>query len=460
MYSSTGGASIMKLVNWLTVALCAPLVITCVELMAISVALRQIIQEFSSTIETAQWLISAYTLGIASFLIVIGRLADLYGRRRLLIIGIVLFGLISALATVSMTMPQLIACRFIQGVASSMISTTVISIITHHFPKEIRSSMIAKWSISIGVGLSAGPLVGAMLIYFFSWRAIFFINIPACLWALYLVVRYIPESKDLNATIKINWFEAIVLSLFMLALISLLSEIGVVSWHSVFMVVAFLVVISSGLILAINHFLKRSSLIDFSLFRLKNFSGAVFSGTISYFYMYAWLFVLGVFLQEGLHLSPIRVGLTFIAFSIASAITAQYLKYFIARFSGKQSMQSGFLLAMLSFLWMWTITVSTPMSELIFMFAMLGASITMVNVPSMTVATQHIPPEKVGVASGTIFTLRWFGGTLGVALTTLIFYFFSETKHSLEAGLHYSCLWLVLVTLMGFIFTSRMIQQT
>ncbi len=450
----------MKLVNWLTIALCAPLVITCVELMAISIALRQIMQEFSSTIETAQWLISAYTLGIASFLIVIGRLADLYGRRRLLIIGVVLFGLISALATVSMTMPQLIACRFIQGVASSMISTTVISIITHHFPKEIRSSMIAKWSISIGVGLSAGPLVGAMLIYFFSWRAIFFINVPACFWALYLVVRYIPESKDFNATIKINWFEAIILSLFMLALISLLSEIGVVSWHSAFMVVAFLAVISSGLILAINHFLKRSSLIDFSLFRLKNFSGAVFSGTISYFYMYAWLFVLGVFLQEGLHLSPIRVGLTFIAFSIASAITAQYLKYFIARFGSKQSMQSGFLLAMLSFLWMSTITASTPMSELIIMFAMLGVSITMVNVPSMTVATQHIPLEKVGVASGTIFTLRWFGGTLGVALTTLIFYFFSETKHSLEAGLYYSCLWLVLITFLGFVFTSRMIRQT
>lgn len=156
----------MKLVNWLTVALCAPLVITCVEIMAISVALRQIMQEFSSTIETAQWLISAYTLGIASFLIVVGRLADLYGRRRLLIIGVVLFGLASVLATVSMTMPQLIACRFIQGVASSMISTTVISIITHHFPKEIRGSMIAKWSISLGVGLSVGPLVGGLLIYF------------------------------------------------------------------------------------------------------------------------------------------------------------------------------------------------------------------------------------------------------------------------------------------------------
>lgn len=433
----------------LLLALCLPVMIACIDIMAVSVALNPIMRELHAALGELQWLISAYTLGTASFLIVIGKLADLHGRRRSLLLGIIFFGVSSFIAMLTHSILILIFCRFLQGVASSMMMVTVISIITHHFPKEIRGNIIAKWATSLGIGMSLGPLVGGLLIHFFNWRAIFLINIPICLFCCILVLKFISESRDEGLRIKINWFEAFLLNLSLLLLVGILSEGAVLGWHSSVILILTAIFVACLVFFLLFESRQKHPLIDVSLFGLTNFAGASSCGFLSYFCMYAWLFVLGVYLQSTYGFTALQSGCLFVSFSVASAFAAQFVGKVIQRLGPKVLMQSGFLLAILAFLWMATITPETPAWKLIIMFAMLGLMLTLVNVPSMSAATKYVPANKAGVASGIIFTIRWLGGSIGVALIAFIF----------EHGLHSACWALMAAAVLGLFSATLLIQK-
>ena len=292
----------------LLIAICLPVAISCIDIMALSVALTNIINEMHTNLDKAQWLISGYTVGIASCMIIVGRLADKYGRRRILSYGVILFGIASLVCAFSHDINLLISGRFLQGVASAMMMTTVISLITSNFPVEKRGMVFSQWGTALGLGLAVGPLVGALILLLGNWRWIFLINLPLCVLSYYLIQKFIVESKDEINKLKINWFAAGLLSCISIFLTILIAKTDVL----IHMKNAWLILLLFIMMCIAFVKIEKSSknpIVDLKLFSYQNFSAATFAGSISYFCLYAWLFLFNVYLQTALNYSALKAGL-------------------------------------------------------------------------------------------------------------------------------------------------------
>ncbi len=446
MISQVAGKNNIRINFLFMLALCLPVTIACIDVMAVSVAIAPIMNNFSSSLETSQWLLSGYTIGTAAFLITIGRLADQYGRRRLLMLGVAIFALASFTASISPSIYYLIVSRFLQGVASSMMMTTVMSIITHEFPTEDRGRIISTYGFSLGLGLASGPAIGGILIAYFNWQAIFLINLPICVISGWLIMKYLPESKSNETSVSVDWVETIVLTALLLLVVAIISQGGVSGWLSSFMIASYVVFLG---LLVIFLFIERSRLnpiIDLSLFTKPNYFGATACGFLSYFCMYAWLCIIGIYLQDVGGMTVIEAGLLCTPFSLAFAFSSKVLAHIFKRYTNKQIIQTGFLVSSAAFLWMATITPMTNQLTMLAMFFMLGVGITVVNAPSMVAASEHVPLNKAGLASGLIFTIRWLGGSIGVIVITMIYHAFSES-------IMYACLALAFAAIFGLLFT-------
>jgi EmrB/QacA subfamily drug resistance transporter len=409
-------------------ALCLPVTIACIDVMAVGVALDKIMIEFSSSLNKTQWLLSGYTIGTATLMITVGKLADIHGRRKLLLWGLFIFGFSSFTSAISNSINLLIISRIAQGLSSAMMMTTVISIITHSFAPDKRAAVISIWGFTCGIGMAIGPLIGGVLINIFNWRVIFLINIPICILSYFLIITFIAESKDEAHKSKINVIENTLLCAILTISLTILSEGGSLGWTSnliklfgeiFFTLICFFIYIENK---------EKNPIIDLSLFKLQNFSIATFCGFASYFCMYAWLFIFSIYLQSTRSFSALETGLACSSFSVAFAISAKLIGKALTYYSNKILIQTGFVLVILSFLSMSTISLNTCLWKFCLMFFILGAGITLINAPTMISATENVPIHKAGIASGIIFTLRWFGGSIGIVVTTLVYQEVSYNK--------------------------------
>jgi EmrB/QacA subfamily drug resistance transporter len=479
-------ASLMMLL-----AICLPVMIACVDIMAISVAINNIMLDLDISVGNAQWLIGGYTIGTAAFFIVIGRLADLYGRKKILQLGVVLFGLSSTVAALAFSPMLLIICRCLQGLASAMMMTTVVSIIMHTFPVNVRSKTIAMWGASLGLGMALGPLMGGVVLHFLGWRWIFAVNIPICIFAYFLIRKYIDESKNELAPVKVNYFEALLLSTLCVDLMLFLSEVNNIGWNSLPVFIMLVVFVVTTTVFIVFEKRKLHPIVDLSIFSYNNFCAAVTAGAISYFCSYAWLFIFTVYLQDAFGFTPLLTGVMFTAYALAFAVNAQVVGLIVSRLGNKLIMQSGFVLMFISLLFMAKVSQETTIFQLIAMFIMFGFGVTAVNSPSLNAASTFVPKHKVGIASGIIFTVRWLGGSVGVALITLIFEEVSSKRYlkligsdvdssslhhygkrlfdlpsdvhlhmALTAGLSVACIVLSLLALGGFFIATFFILPT
>ena len=255
--------------------------------------------------------------------------------------------------------------------------------------------------------MALGPLVGALVLHVASWRFIFFINLPLCVVAYGLVAKYVPESKDTTGKIVIRWGEALILSALLVLLVCLFAA------FKISVVVAFLLVLA---VYGVLLYQKGSGLIDLTLFKLPNYFQGSACGFLSYFCMYAWLFIFAVYLEKVYGLSPLQTGFMFISYSLATAFCSQFISRVIKRWGRKRPIQFGFVIAIIAFIWMAQIQAGTALWQLIVMSALPGVMLTFVNVSSMNLAMSAVPPERTGIASVLVFTIRWLGGSIGVAL--------------------------------------------
>ena len=420
--------------------LCLPVMLACIDVMAVSVALNNILSSFPHSSTELEWLLSSYMIGTAAFLITIGRLADHFGRRRLLLIGVILFGLSSAFAGFSPYFFILIVSRFFQGIASAILMTTVISIITHSYSPEARVRALAIWGLALGVAMALGPLAGGLLLHITNWRFIFFINIPLCIYAYLMIFRVVPESQNPNA-LPIDWYEALLLNFIFIGWIVLLSEMTNWGWLSHSSILLFLCCATLSLLYYKKFAQKPAAIINFSLFQLPNFLSATLSGALSYFTMYAWLYIYNLYLQQQLHLSALRTGIWMAFFSLAFALCSRLSAKIMTIFGNRRTLQLGFCLMFCVFILLGFFTSRANLIELGFLFFMLGTAIVFANTPSINSALQYVSKEKAGTASGIVFTIRWLGGAIGVTVVAL----------EQPFGIQICCWTLCLISLLGFL---------
>ncbi len=277
--------------------------------------------------------------------------------------------------------------------------------------------------------------------------------------AILLIHFYVEESRS-NKTIIINWFQAMSLALFFISISILAVELKLHRIESLTNLFIILVSVLALICYLINLVITKSSLVNYDLFKIENYFVASHCGAISYFCMYAWLFVMTLYLRNVFHLSALLTGIVCSSFSIAFALTASLVKKLILKYNSKILIFSGFFIIVISFGSMLHINTTTSILYLVFSFALLGMGVMITNSLSMTMANEFIPLNDTGSASGIIFTIRWIGGTLGIISTSILYQYLLHRYQSRPSlPLHIVFEFLGLIASVGCLFSLIGIQN-
>jgi len=396
---------------------CMSLLIVTMDTMAINVALPSIRAEFGSSVSGLQWTVDAYTLILASLLILSGSTADRIGRRTTFQLGLVVFTVGSLLCSFAPTTEWLIAFRAIQAIGGSMLNPVAMSIITHTFDDPARRARaVGAWSAVTGISMAVGPIVGGLLTDTVGWRGIFWINVPIGVAAIVLTALFVPESRS-------GWrrrFDTVGQGLVMVmlgGLIGALIEGPHLGWAHPLTLALF--VASAGAIAAfIPYELRRADpLIDVRFFRSIPFSAALGS-VISGFAAYSgFIFLMTLYLQEVRHFTPLEAGLHMLPMAVAQLVCSNVSGHLVGSGGTRIPLlisAAAVLLAAVS-LGIW-LTPAAPDLLVLAVFLIYGIGQGFLNAPITTMSVSGMPPSQSGSAAAVTSTARQVGTSLGVAL--------------------------------------------
>ncbi|MER7047262.1 MFS transporter [Streptomyces jumonjinensis] len=386
---------------------CMSLLIVSLDNTILNVALPSIGRDLHATVSGLQWTIDAYTLVVASLLILMGSIADRIGRRKVFMAGLVLFTLGSLLCSLAPSLEALVAFRAIQAIGGSMLNPVALSIISNTFtdPGE-RARAIGVWGGVVGISMAAGPLVGGLLVDSVGWRAIFWVNLPVGIAALLLAWRFVPESRALRSRRPDPVGQLLIIVLLgslTYAIIETSLAAGVLS------------------ALALAGFLiyeprRAEPLIDLRFFRSAPFSGATVVAVCAFAAMSGFLFINTLYLQSvrgysalhaGLYMLPMAV-LTFVFSPLSGRVVSSRGPRLPLMVAGVAMGSCGVLFA--------AFPAETSDPLLFTGYVLFGIGFGVVNTPITNTAVSGMPLSQAGVAAAIASTSRQIGTTLGVAV--------------------------------------------
>lgn len=383
---------------------------------------------------TLQWIITAYTLSFGGFLLLGGRAADLFGRRRVLMTGMAGFTLISLLIGLLHSAEFMIALRSLQGLAAAFMSPAALSILLNTFTNSKERGMaIGVWS-SVGAGgAAAGLLIGGLLTQYLGWEWNFFINVPIGLIVLAGLRKYLPahmsEASDKNLDVP----GALLVTSGLVSLVFGLSEAPTWGWSSLATIGTLLLsVILLGAFIW-NESRAKRPLMPLNIFRNRNLSGANLAMMPVAAGLYGMFFLISLYVETILHYTPVQTGLAFLPVPIVLGATSNLVPRFLGRIGFKPLLVVGTaLLAVglftLSFITSDSNYLTAVMPGLMLMAVGVGMNFVAINVA----ATSGVPANEAGLASGLIVTSQQLGGALGLAI--LLSVSTSVTTASLASG--------------------------
>ena len=423
------------------IALAVSLII--MDATVVNVALPVIVRDLSLSASDAEWINSIYSLVFAALLITVGRIGDLYGRRKLLLAGIVVFGLASVIASFSTSGATLISARLLQGVGGAMVLPATLSTVNALFKGKERGIAFAIWGATIGGMAAVGPVVGGWLTTVSSWHWAFLINIPIVLIVIIGISLFIPETKDPH-TQKGTDFAGISLSIVGLALIVFgliegirfgwwkTQEVFSVgsfswSWNLSPVVIAFIVGLSAmALFVRIESqraTAQKPILLDLNLLKIKSFRYGSIAALVVALGEFGMLFSLPLFLQGGLGYSALRTGVLILALAMGTFIISGGTPQLSARMGGRAVVRTGLALEAIAILGLsFSFSLTVPSIVIAAWLFLYGAGVGLATAQLTSVILADVPVEQSGQASGLQSTFRQLGSSLGVALLGALFF--------------------------------------
>ena len=386
------------------------------DITIVNVALPSIQTDLDGSISGLQWTVGAYTVVMASLLMFSGSIADRFGRKRILMLGVSIFTLGSLMCGLAPSIGFLIAARVLQAVGGSMMNPVAMSIITNTFtdPRE-RAQAIGVWGAVFGVSMALGPILGGTLVSFVDWRAIFWVNIPVGLIAILLTLRFIPESKAPRP----RRFDPVgqVLVLVMLASVTYgIIEGPNLGWNSVVILGAF---IASALSLAGLVFYeprRGEPLIDLRFFRSIPFSSSIVILIAAFAAFGGFLFLSTLYLQEVRDLSPVHAGLVTVPMAMMLVAFSPISGRMVGRRGPRLPLLVAGVCSVVACVMLTGLDEGTSYAWLIAAYVIFGIGMGFVNAPVTNAAVSGMPRAQAGVASAIATTSRQFGQTIGVAV--------------------------------------------
>jgi EmrB/QacA subfamily drug resistance transporter len=399
---------------------CMSLLIVGLDNTIVNVALPSIGRELHASVSGLQWTIDAYTLVLASLLMLSGSMADRLGRRRVFETGLVLFTLGSLLCSLAPGLGWLVAFRMLQAIGGSMLNPVAMSIIRNVFTDaRERAQAIGMWGATVGISLALGPVIGGALVQSVGWRSIFWINIPVGLTALALTMRFVPESRAPRPRRVDPVGQALVIAL-LGSLTYAIIEAPSAGWLSGQSIGLF--VLAAGALGALVKYESRHGepLLEPRFFRSIPFSSASAIAVCAFAALGGFLFLNTLYLQEVRGLSALTAGLYTLPIAAMTLVFAPLSGRLIGRRGPRVSLLVGGIGIMAGGLLMTSLGQDTVVASLLPAYFIFGIGFGMINPPITNTAVLGMPPEQAGVAAAVASTSRQVGQTLGVAVAGAI----------------------------------------
>ena len=420
--------------RWKALAIvCAAFFMTVLDVSIVNVALPSIGKALHFSETNLQWVITAYAITFGGFLLLGGRAADLLGRRRVFYVGVMLFTFASFLCGLAWSEGVLIGARALQGLGAAIISPAALSIIMTSFDEgPERNKALGIWGAIGGSGAAVGVLAGGVLTKYLGWEWIFFVNVPVGVVALLLAPRFVRESRsDRESSPDIAG--AITITAGLALLVYGVSEAPTHGWTSSWtisrlavaavLLVAFLVVESRA----------KHPLMPFRIFKVRTVAGANVAGLLLGAVVFANFFLLTLYVQNVLHWSALKTGLTFVATAGTAILWAGLAQMLVTKIGAKTVMAAGFVATIAGLAWYTQIPVhASYVSDLLPGYLLIGFALPFTFIPVSIAALAGVGQHEAGLASGLINTAQQVGGAIGVAVTSSVLLTHSDTL--LKAG--------------------------
>ncbi len=445
---------------------CLSLFIVGLDATIVNVALPSIQRDLHAPVSGLQWTVDAYTLVVASFLMLSGSTADRFGRRRIFQSGLGLFTLGSLLCSLAPGLGWLVAFRMLQALGGSMLNPVAMSIITNTFTDRAeRARAIGVWGAVWGLALALGPIVGGALVTSVGWPGIFWVNIPVGVAAIILTALFVPESRASRAR-RLDPIGQLLVILTLASLTYGIIEAPTSGWTSAKILAAFALFVAALTSLIIYEPRRREPLIELRFFRSAPFSGATVIAVCAFAALGGFLFLNTLYLQDVRGYSPLHAGLYMLPLAAMTVLLAPLSGRIVAARGPRLPIVVGGIATLAGGIMLTRLTPTTSITWLILSYLVFGIGSGMVNPPITNTAVSGMPVSQAGVAAGIASTSRQVGTALGVAIAGSAV--LSVLHGSLRVGFTDASLvgwWIIAgcgaaILAVGLVSTGRWAQET
>jgi EmrB/QacA subfamily drug resistance transporter len=423
----SGSATDTETNPWLVLlVLCTAVFMLLLDTTIINVAQRKIQVGLGTDLAQIQWVLDSYILTYAVLLLSFGRMGDVFGRKKLFVLGLAIFTAASALCAASVWLAgvfgisaasALVGARVLQGVGGALMMPQSLSLLTVVFPHERRGAALGIWGGIVALGAIAGPVIGGLIVTDYAWEWIFLINIPVGIAAIIATIAIVPESTDPRASRRIDWGGVLLSGLGIFALVYALIEGNALGWTD-----PLILGLGAASVVLLTLFVwwetrQEDPMMKLELFRIRNFwVGSVIALTVS-FGMLGIFFPMTLFLQGALGYTPIRAGLTMLPMSLMLLVVAPIAGRLTDKIGARWILIAGLGLMTAGIVFIVSrISVATDWQSLLPALVVTGAGMGMTFSPMTAAAMKEVPPAISGSASGIINTMRNVGQVLGIAV--------------------------------------------
>jgi EmrB/QacA subfamily drug resistance transporter len=398
----------------------------------VNVALPSIQQSLGLSLSELEWVVAGYALTFAALMLTGGKLADLLGRRRVFVAGLVVFTLASLACGLAGSAEVLIGARVVQGIGAAMMNPATLSIITATFPPRQRGTAIGIWAGVSALALAIGPLVGGLLSEHVDWSWIFFVNVPVGIVAIAAAYAFIDESRDTSRDQRPDVPGLVTSGVGLFALTYALIEANSHGWGSTRILGAFALAAVSLAAFVLLELRQRRPMLDLTLFRNATFSGANVAMLLVALAMFGVFFYVSLYVQQILGYSPVEAGASFLPATILIAMLAPFVGRVVDRVGSRWLTSSGMVLLALSLVLFARLGTGSSYWEILPGLVVMGVGMALTMTPTTAAAMGSVPRDQAGVGSAVLNSMRQVGGSLGIAITGAIVAHVTST--SLAAG--------------------------
>jgi EmrB/QacA subfamily drug resistance transporter len=403
----------------------------------VNVALPSIGAHLHFSRDDLTWVVNSYTLTFGGFLLLGGRMADLLGRRRMFMLGLVVFSLASLAGGLAQSETWLIAARAVQGLGAAIVSPAALSIITTTFADGAeRNRALGIWGAVAGAGGAAGVLLGGVLTSALSWRWVLFVNVPIGLIAAALAPRILLESRREAAGSTFDIPGAVTVTAGLALLVYAVVEAVNVGWGSTRTIACLVGAVLLLIAFVVIELRAKDPLMPFSIFRLRTLRGANIVGLLIGMSLFSMFFFISLYLQDVMHYTPIKTGIAYLPLAVGIIVSAGIASQLVTRVGFKIPLTLGMILIAAALFWFAQVPAphGAYLSDILGPSLLAAVGLGLAFVPVTIAAVTATEPQEAGLASGLINTSQQVGGALGLAILATVAN--SRTQDILNAGVH------------------------